>query len=117
MQVVTKVRLFRSPYTIFFISEDVSILPDEQYYKSIGVKTGDCCEFEIDGEEEVKKKLKLRANALFLQPFVKECVNSDVYRSKVVSHLNRLGGHPEGGTVFLKLILEPPDTEIIDYAW
>lgn len=116
MQVVTKVRLFRSPYTIFFISEDVSVLPDEQYYKSIGVKTGDCCEFEIDGEE-AKKKLKLRVNALFLQPFVKECVNSDVYRSNVVSHMNRLGGYPECGTVFLKLILEPPDTEIIDYAW
>lgn len=114
---VTKVRLFRSPYTIFFITEDLSILPDEQYYKSIGVKIGDCCELEIDGEDEVQKKLRVKTNALFLQPFVKECVNSDVYRSNVVSHLNRLGGYPACGTVFLKLILEPPDTEIIDYAW
>ena len=117
MQVVAKVRLFRSPYTIFFLTEDLSILPDEQYYKSIGVKIGDCCELEIDGEDQVKKKLTLRTNALFLQPFVKECVNSDVYRSNVVSHLNMLGGYPECGTVFLKLILEPPDAEIIDYAW
>ncbi|KAF9796668.1 hypothetical protein SFRURICE_010639 [Spodoptera frugiperda] len=99
MQVVTKVRLFRSPYTIFFITEDLSILPDEQYYKSIGVKIGDCCELEIDGEDEVQKKLRVKTNALFLQPFVKECVNSDVYRSNVVSHLNRLGGYPACGTV------------------
>ncbi|KAJ2940288.1 hypothetical protein O0L34_g11862 [Tuta absoluta] len=122
MELVTKVRLFRSPYTICYISKDHIVLPDEKTYKSIGVNTGDCFEdIEEIGDGKVtynrKNKLKCTTSALFLQPFLKECLNSKVYRSKVLAHLNMLSGNPDSGVVFLKLILEPPDRELIDYAW
>lgn len=117
MQVLTKIRLFRSPFTTFYISEDFSVLPNEQCYKDIGVKIGDCCEVQVEHEIPTARLLKLRTNAFFLQLFVKECLNSDVYRYNVVRHLNKISGYPLDGTVFLKLILEPPDIEIIDYAW
>lgn len=116
MQVVTKVRLFRSPFTVCYISEDVCVLPNKEHYKSLGVKSGQPHEYSI-GDNTKYKALKLVANAIFLQPFVKECLNSDVYRTNVVTHLNERCGNPESQTVFLKLILEPPDLEIIDYAW
>ncbi|XP_075983888.1 uncharacterized protein F58A4.6 [Anticarsia gemmatalis] len=117
MQVLTKIRLFRNPFTTFYFSEDFSVLPDEECYKSIGLKIGDCCEIQVDDVIPASRLLKLRTNAFFLQLFVRECMNSDVYRKNVVSHLNELSGYPIDGTVFFKLILEPPDTEIIDYAW
>lgn len=117
MQVVTKVSLFRSPFTIFYITEDFSVILNDQCYKSIGVeKVGDC-ELEINDQIPAKQVLKLRTNALFLQIFVKVCLNSFVYRCNVIDNLYKLSGDPKDGAVFLKLILEPPDREIIDYAW
>ncbi|XP_026494498.1 uncharacterized protein LOC113399565 [Vanessa tameamea] len=121
MQLVTKVHLYRSPYTICYISEDRLTLPDEYSYKSIGVKN-DTNDSNI-GDQNVnildlnKKNLKFSTSALFLQPFLKECLNSNVYRINVLRNLNELSGHPNSGTLFLKLILEPPDREVIDYAW
>ncbi|KAI5642642.1 hypothetical protein NE865_05409 [Phthorimaea operculella] len=122
MELITKVRLFRSPYTICYISKDHIVLPDERTYKSIGVNTGECLEdIEDIGDGKVqnntRNKLKCTTSALFLQPFIKECLNSKVYRSKVLAHLSMLCGNPYSGVVFLKLILEPPDRELIDYAW
>ncbi|CAB3220162.1 unnamed protein product [Arctia plantaginis] len=117
MQVLTNIRLFRSPFTLFYISEGFIIFPNEECYKSIGVKVGDCCEISVDDKIPDAQVLKLRTSAFFLQLFVKECQNSSTYRHNVVTHLNKLSGYPLDGTAFLKLILEPPDTEIIDYAW
>lgn len=118
MQVIAKVHLFRSPYTICYISEEDLVLPDTQCCKLIGVKCGDDAnDLQIQEKTEKQKHLKFVASAFFLKPFVKECVNSDVYRGKVLLHLNKLCGYPLNGTVFLNLILEPPDKEMIDYAW
>nr|XP_034828099.1 uncharacterized protein F58A4.6 [Maniola hyperantus] len=123
MQLVTKVRLFKSPYTVCYISEDRIVLSDEYSCKSIGVRadTGDCSfvdQNELNEEKESSRKiLKVYTNALFLQPFVKECLNSNVFRTNVLRYLYKLCGYPNSRTVFLKLILEPPDKEVIDYAW
>lgn len=117
MQVLINIRLFKRHFTVFYMTEDFSVLPNEQYYKSIGVKVGDCCEVHLDDKIPAHRLLKLRANALFLNLFVKECLNSNVYRINVVSYLHKLSGYPEDSIVFLKLILEPPDPEIIDYSW
>lgn len=124
MQLVTKVYLYRSPYTICYISQDRILLPDEYSSKSIGVKVNtsdfnlDDTEIKNDNTKELNKKnLKLSTSALFLQPFLKECLNSEVYRTNVLRNFKKLSGHPNSGTLFLKLILEPPDKEVIDYAW
>lgn len=126
MELVTKVFLYRSPYTICYMTKDRIILPDSQSYKSIGIKrnasdlnVGDHIEVKSDLKTEAscKRLLKLNTSALFLQPFLKECINSDVYRINVIRYINKLSGYPNSGTVFLKLILEPPDKEVIDYAW
>ncbi|XP_045454280.1 uncharacterized protein LOC123663656 [Melitaea cinxia] len=124
MQLVTKVYLYRSPYTICYISQDRLLLPDEYSSKSIGVKVNtsdfnlDDTEIKNDNTKELNKKnLKLSTTALFLQPFLKECLNSEVYRTNVLRNLKKLSSHPNSGTLFLKLILEPPDKEVIDYAW
>uniref|UniRef100_A0A1E1WIQ9 Uncharacterized protein n=1 Tax=Pectinophora gossypiella TaxID=13191 RepID=A0A1E1WIQ9_PECGO len=118
MKLVTKVRLFRSPYTICYISKDQVALPDEKYYKTIGVNAGDFCDVSVEDEEQdtVSKKLKFTASALFLQPFLKECLNSEVYRCKVLSYLSHLAGS-DCGLVVLNLTLEPPDKEVIDFVW
>lgn len=118
MQVIAKVRLFRSPYTTCYISEDDLLLPDSQCCKLLGVKCGeDSGDVQVLEKTEKKKRVKFVASAFFFQPFVKECLNSDIYRGKVLLHLNTLCGNPLNGTVFLNLILEPPDKEVIDYAW
>lgn len=124
MQLVTKVRLFKSPYTVCYISEDRIALSDEYICKSIGVRadTGNCSlvdqnRSKNEEKESSTKILKVYTNALFLQPFVKECLNSNVYRTNVLRYLYKLCGYPNSKKVFLKLILEPPDKEVIDYAW
>lgn len=125
MQLVTKVRLYRKPYTICCITEDRITLPDSHSCKSIGVKCdisnlniGDYIEVKYEPIlNEDKNILKLTTTALFLQPFLKECVNSNVYRKNVITYLNKVCGYPNSGTVYFKLILVPPDKEIIDYAW
>ncbi|XP_030037876.2 uncharacterized protein LOC115453325 [Manduca sexta] len=118
MQAITKVSLYRSPYTICYISEDFFVLPDEQIYKNVGLEAGDCCEIKITDERTRKRKyLKLCTSALFLKPFVKETARSPAFRANLLSNLNKSSGYPSSGTVFLKLVLEPPDKEIIDYAW
>lgn len=124
MQLVTKVRLYRNPYTICCITEDRITLPDNNSCKSIGVKCdisslsiGDCIEIEYEPPNKDKNILKLSTTALFLQPFLKECVNSNIYRKNVIAYLNKICGYPNSGTVYFKLILVPPDKEVIDYAW
>lgn len=124
MQLVTKVHLFKSPYTVCYISENRIALPDKQSCKSIGVRaeTGDCSlidqnEHKKEEKESSRKILKVSTPAIFLQPFLKECLNSIKYRTKVLSYLYKICGYPNNRTVFLKLILEPPDKEVIDYAW
>jgi hypothetical protein len=117
MQVIIKVRLFKSRYTICHITEYNLLLEDIECYKPLGINCGDCAEVIVDEKRDKNKKLKLVTNALFLQPFVKECFNSDVYRGNVLVHLHKLCGYPENGTVFFNFILEPPDKDIIDHAW
>lgn len=125
MQLITKVHLYRKPYTICCITEDRITLPDSHSCKSIGVKCdisnlniGDYIEVKYEPIlNEDKNILKLTTTALFLQPFLKECVNSNVYRKNVITYLNKVCGYPNSGTVYFKLILVPPDKEIIDYAW
>ncbi|XP_063368970.1 uncharacterized protein F58A4.6 [Cydia amplana] len=119
MPLVTKIRLFCSNYTICYMSEELFVFPDKKYYENLGVKSGDAWELDIercDGDRKTKS-LKMVVNALFLQPFVRECLNSKTYRTNVVNHLNQRCGNTENGTAFLKLILKPPDSEVIDYAW
>lgn len=117
MQVVIKILLYRVPYTICYVSDDRLAFPDKRYYKSIGLEAGDCC-VAPENDEIVGRKgaVKCTTNALFLQPFVK-CLRSDVYRTNVVLYLNRLCEWPTSRRVLLRFILEPPDREIIDYAW
>lgn len=117
MQVVFKLMLFRAPYTICYISEEYLVLPDIEYYKSIGVEPGDCCDISVEDENEGRQCIiRYKTNALFLQPFVK-CLRSYEYRTNVINNLNKLRGYPVNGTVLVNLKLEPPDQEIIDHAW
>lgn len=116
MQLVAKLRLFESPYTTCYISEDCFLLPDEQYYKAIGVNIGDCCEIKLAKEDQVKT-LVYKVNALILQPFVKECVKSEIYRTRVLEFFNKLAGNLASGVLCVLIILEPPDKELLDYAW
>lgn len=117
MQVVIKILLYRVPYTVCCISDDCLVIPDKQYYKLIGLKAGDCHDIpDIDENACRRGALKCTTNSLFLQPFVK-CLMSDIYRTSVILHLNKVCGWPESRTVVLRLFLEPPDHEIIDYAW
>ncbi|KAM3963850.1 uncharacterized protein ACR2FA_001886 [Aphomia sociella] len=117
MQVVTTIYLYGAPFTISYISEDGLALRDKELYTLLTLESGDNSETQDVHKDINGKMLRYRTNAFFLKPFMKECQNSDVYRANVVIHLNKLCGYPENGTVFLKLILEPPDREIIDYAW
>lgn len=123
MSIVTEILLFRKPYTTCYISNEQFILPHRKYNISIGVKSDIhvCKVVDVPGnesnEENSKKIFKVKTNALFLQPFVKACLNSSVYRENVIRHLNNLSGIPGEGVIHLKLILEPPDKEIIDYEW
>ncbi|CAK1590097.1 unnamed protein product [Parnassius mnemosyne] len=117
MKVLIDIWLFRSSYTTCLLTEEGFMLPDKHFYKSIGVNVGDCWDVDIKQKISQAKKLKFVANALFLQPFVKECIIFNIYRAKVVKNINKFCGNINNGTVFLKLILEPPDKEIIDYAW
>lgn len=116
MHLVAKLRLFESPYTICYISEECFLLPDEEYYKAIGVNIGDCCEIELANEDEVTP-LVYKVNALILQPFVRECMKSEIYRTRVLEFFNKLAGNPACGVLYVLIILEPPDKEILDYAW
>lgn len=117
MQVVTQVYLFRSPYTICYINEEVVVLANEELYKVLSLNhiTYPDKENEVSSDI-VRKRLRLVVGAYFLGPFLKECSNSEAYRHNVIDRFKKVSGH-DSGTVFLKLILEPPDQEIIDYAW
>ncbi|CAH0402868.1 unnamed protein product [Chilo suppressalis] len=117
MQIITKVRLYRSPFTICYISEENVLLPDVKSAEILGIKCGDSNEVQVNDKRDKRNKLKFAVSALFLQPFLKECLSSDVYRGNVLINLHKFCGFPKNGTVFLKLILEPPDRELIDYAW
>lgn len=92
------------------------MLPDEKYYKALGVNVGDCCEIELTDEDDIKP-LVYNVNALILQPFVRECVKSEIYRMRVLEFFNKLAGYPGRGVLYMLIILEPPDKEILDYAW
>lgn len=113
IQAIIKIRLYKSTFTICCICDNHFVIPDKRTYKFLNVKNGEVRDIEIIKGE---KKFKLTTSALFLQPFVRECVNSNIYRLNVVSYLREISGNIKS-TVFLKLILEPPDKEIIDYAW
>ncbi|KAJ0173247.1 hypothetical protein K1T71_011423 [Dendrolimus kikuchii] len=119
MQIVAKVILYRNLYTICYITEDSVIIQDKQCCKALGLKNSECDKTgDIENVKTIQgKSLKYTATALFLKPFVFECMNSDIYRAKVLTYLTTISGCPANGTVFLKLILEPPDSDIIDYAW
>ncbi|XP_028043311.1 uncharacterized protein F58A4.6 [Bombyx mandarina] len=117
MRVIVNVWLYQCPFTICYVSEDLFLVPEERIYKSLGLKTGDCCEIGMDADNVKKNVLKLKIDATFLLPFVKACMGSDVFRKNLSYNLNSICEFPRHGTVVLKLILEPPDKEIIDYAW
>lgn len=118
VEVVINVHLFGIPYTTFYISHYSVVLSDKRCYKWFRLGAGDCPAV-LDEYYKIARRsgLKFVASAFFLKPFVQECQESDIYRYNVLRHLNELRGYPENGIVFLKLILEPPDKEIIDYAW
>lgn len=116
MPLVANLRLFDSPYTLCYISEQRFVLPGEKYYKDIGVNVGECCEIGLSKEDK-SRTLIYKVNALILQPLVKECVKSEIYRAKVFEFFYKLAGNPARGLLYALIILEPPDKEIIDYAW
>ncbi|VVC97782.1 unnamed protein product [Leptidea sinapis] len=118
MELIIKVHLFRSPYTMCYISENKMILSEEQV-KSFGLKNA--CGDKIDENDfkivpKQKNNFKLNTTAFFLQAFVKECFNSDIYRRNVLCSMSKICG-TSTEPMFLKLILEPPDKEVIDYGW
>lgn len=117
MQVVFKVILYRVPYTICYVSQQYLVLPDKLYYQTIGIEPEDCSDLSnVDENEGRQCMLQYNTNALFLQPFI-NCLRSFTYRTNVIKYLNKLSDYPAGGAVLVKLKLEPPDQEIIDYAW
>ncbi|XP_072934234.1 uncharacterized protein F58A4.6 [Epargyreus clarus] len=116
MHLLINVCLFNRPFTVCYITEEYLTFSNEEGYKSIGVKEDSNSCIHLN-DEKAGKKCKLKASALFLQPFLKECLNSEVYRTNVLKNFNRLSGSPKDSVVFLKLILEPPDKEVIDYSW
>ncbi|XP_013167541.1 PREDICTED: uncharacterized protein F58A4.6 [Papilio xuthus] len=117
MRVFMKLFLFRRPYTVCYITKDVFMLPDELFYKEIGLNIGDC--YDDIGTLTLRrtKRVKFTINALFLQPFLKECVIFDAYRYNVIKNVYQKSHNQLNEPIFLKLILEPPDQEIIDYEW
>ncbi|XP_026755060.1 uncharacterized protein F58A4.6 [Galleria mellonella] len=117
MQVITDIHLYHNLQAICSISDEGLVLPDKELYRLLSLESDISVIHNDINEDHKGKRLRFIASAYFLKPFLKECLNSDVYRANVVMHLNRLSGYPENGVVFLKLILEPPDQEIIDYAW
>ncbi|XP_059048209.1 uncharacterized protein F58A4.6 [Achroia grisella] len=117
MQVIINIYLYRSPYTICYICDEGLVLPDKEICRLLALGPDNSGIQDTIQEHQDGSRWKLIVNAFFLKPFLKECHKSDVYRTNVVSHLNKISGYPENGVVFLKLILEPPDQEIIDYGW
>lgn len=119
MQLVTKIRLFGEPYTVSYISEDDVVFPNAEVYKALGFESHNSCDIFVNSEDDSsgRKPLRLVTSAHFLRPFLRECIQSDIYRWKVLTHLRELSGIPDTETVFFKLILDPPDKELIDYAW
>ncbi|XP_041972029.1 uncharacterized protein F58A4.6 [Aricia agestis] len=121
MLLLVKVNLYNSPFVLFEVFKEDLIFYDVEVLKMIGLRTNSAIiELDDDTKSEriksTKKCLKLRANGLFLQPFVKECINSEIYRCCVINRLKQCEMNLNT-RVFLKLILEPPDKEILDYAW
>ncbi|XP_013184061.2 uncharacterized protein LOC106129908 [Amyelois transitella] len=119
MQVVTQIYLFRNPYTICYINEEVVILANDELYKVLNLNQKAYPDKDNDKEgssDVVRKRLRLVVSAYFLGLFLRECGNSEAYRHNVVERFKTVSGY-DNGTVFLKLILEPPDQEILDYAW
>lgn len=117
MQLIIKIRLYGKFYTVCYISEDELLLPKPIFYKLLGLKVENDSKDDLFSIVQLEKTLRLKTSALFLYPFVHECYNSKVYRIKVLVHLYQLSQKKEDDIVFLKLLLEPPDKEILDYAW
>ncbi|CAK1541797.1 unnamed protein product [Leptosia nina] len=122
MQIVTKVRLFNSPFTVCYINEDHISLPKE-HANTIGIAKakyntipdGDHNNKE-DKRSEYRRAFQIKTTALLLQPLLKACYNSHMFRRNIIRNLVQLSGN-ESETILLKLKLEPPDKELIDYAW
>lgn len=108
MLLVLKIWIYGKPYSMYYLSEEgfvLSVLQSSSYSS-------------IDIEDKVTRKYKcLVTSALFLQPFIRECLTSEVYRICVLENIKQLFGTTANGTVFMKLKLEPPHREILDYAW
>lgn len=65
----------------------------------------------------IPKSLVYVTNAYFLQPFTKALINSTIYRVNVIRNMYQKSGILKSKLLFVSLELEPPDKEIIDYAW
>ncbi|KAL4714506.1 hypothetical protein ACJJTC_017569 [Scirpophaga incertulas] len=117
MQLMIKVTLYRKPYTIFYIYFEYLPLLEVHTCKFVFEKSADSIKVIQEGDGYLRRKLRLTASALFLQPFKEACLRSEVYRRNVLMNLHKLFINRETGTVLLNLKLEPPDKEIIDYAW
>ncbi|XP_022115067.2 uncharacterized protein LOC110993216 [Pieris rapae] len=114
-----KVDLFHTPFLIIYVTEECVSFSEENSYLRLLSSFGDLRIAKKNNTEERKgrhcKSLKFILSALYLQPFMRVCANSKVFRRNI-NNLFELSGNKSERT-FLKLILEPPDKEIIDYAW
>lgn len=106
MTVILKIRLNYKLFKIYYICYDELIFPDGTL------------QFLQDGiKSKFDKCLKCVSNGYFYYLFVNELLNSDVYRTNVINNMYRLSESHESEDVLLKLNLNPPQNEIIDYLW
>lgn len=113
---VLKIRLYVKPYSICYITEEGCLFPDESLSKVLGLQTTSPCTVDVE-DYQVKRRFTLVTNSLFLRPFLRECLISKVYRMRVLENVTNTCGYSANEPAFLNLKLEPPDREILDYAW
>ncbi|XP_047524072.1 uncharacterized protein LOC125062299 [Pieris napi] len=113
-----KVDLFHTPFLIIYVTEECVSFSEENTYLRLLSSFGDlriAKKINTEDRKGRRKSLKFILSALYLQPFMKICANSTLFRRNI-NNLYELSGN-KSETRFLKLILEPPDKEILDYAW
>ncbi|CAF4802901.1 unnamed protein product [Pieris macdunnoughi] len=113
-----KVDLFHTPFLIIYVTEECVSFSEEINYLRLLSSFGDlriAKKINTEDRKGRRKSLKFILSALYLQPFMKICANSTLFRRNI-NILYELSGN-KSETSFLKLILEPPDKEILDYAW
>ncbi|XP_045522573.1 uncharacterized protein LOC123713110 [Pieris brassicae] len=118
-----KVDLFHTPFLIIYVTEECVSFSEENSYLRLLSSFGDLritikINTEVGNNDDTRrrcKSLKFILSALYLQPFMKVCANSKLFRRNINSLFELSANKSE--TSFLKLILEPPDKEILDYAW